>query len=301
MSDRFDFLEIGDKIPEQLPLDGSLPISQWKPTTLRPVEVIGSEGTGVGQFKCPTALITDGDGALYVVDSGNHRVQRIALNGDVMVIGSQGSGRGQMMGPSGVAVHPTTRAIFVADQGNHRVLCFGANSAPLKQYSGFSGPSGIVVDSEGKLWVADTGNSRLLRIDTVTGNCIGGIDRSMGMLRPVSVACDNAKNLYITDAQTADLCRYTYFGKRAHALGEIRRLQAPSQSAVSSEGIIYLAETGADRLHVFGSDGNSLLTLDTPMRKLGPLNKPSGVAIGPLGEIYVSDTLNHRVIRFAWD
>lgn len=309
MSDRFDFLEIGDARPV-LPSDPATELEPpvapmigtgWKPLRLRAVEVIGEQGTRACQFSAPTQLDVDRDGALFVVDGNNHRVQRIALNGDVLVYGKPGQGPGQLWGPTGVAVHPSGQFFFVAEQGNNRVQCFHVNGQSRGVLPGFRAPSGVTFDTEGHLWVADTGAGRVVRLDIRSGKVIGGMDRTVGVLRPVAIACDAAHNLYITDGQTSDVTRYTYFGIRAHALGEIRRLAQPQQAAVDAQGRIYLAETGANRLHVFDANGNSLLAIDIPASKLGAFRGPSGVALGPRDEIYVSDTLNHRIVRLGWE
>jgi sugar lactone lactonase YvrE len=307
MSDRFDFLEIGDARPNAPPetapdeLPPSTLAAGWRPLRLRAAEVIGEAGTQATQFSAPTGLAVDRDGAVYVVDSNNHRVQRIALNGDVLVYGKPGNGPAQLWGPQAVAVHPGGQFFFVAEQGNHRVQCFHFNGQSRGALPGFRGPSGVAFDHEGHLWIADTGNARVVRVNVHTGQCIGGIDRSAGIVRPISVACDAAGNVYVTDGVTNDVTRYTNFGIKAHALGEIRKLHEPRQVALDNQGRIYLAESGANRLHVFDAHGNSLVTMEIPMNKLGPFRSPSGVALGPNGEIYVADTLNHRILRLAWE
>src|SRR5205085_142474 len=134
-------------------------------------------------------------------------------------------------------------------------------------------------DTEGHLWIADTGSSQVLRFNINSGEHIGGLNRNQGIVRPIALACDSAHNLYVTDATTSDVTRYTYFGQRSHALGEIRKLHAPHQAAIDMQGRIYLAESGADRLHVFDMHGNSLVTMDTPMAKLGCFRAPAGVAL----------------------
>jgi tripartite motif-containing protein 71 len=305
MSDRFDFLEIGDERPKPPPpptgADTIGSGGSWKPLRLRARESIGEAGTSAGKFAAPLGLAVDPWGALYVVDSNNHRVQRITTGGDVYVCGRPGNMVGQLWGPQSVAVDPSGRYFFVAEQGNDRVQCFQFSGQHQVTYNGFRGPSGVAFDAEGMLWVADTANGRVLRIDIRTGQPIGGFDKRVGIVRPIAVHCDRVHNVYVTDGATNDVTRYNYSGVRSLALGENRRLADPRQVAVDAQGRIYLAESGADRLHVFDAQGDSLITFDTVSTRTGSLRAPSGVALGPNGEIYVADTLNHRVLLLAWE
>jgi DNA-binding beta-propeller fold protein YncE len=102
--------------------------------------------------------------------------------------------------------------------------------------------------------------------------------------------------VFVTDAGTQEIVCFTN-GKRTHQ----RRLNEPAQIALDAQGRLYVAESGYNRLHVFDAQGNSLVTFDTPSARIGAFKQPAGVAIGPGGEIYVSDTYNHRVLRLAWD
>ena len=89
-------------------------------------------------------------------------------------------------------------------------------------------------------------------------------------------------------------------GTRVYVRADNRRLSGPKHAAVDSIGRIYLVESEANRLHIFAPNGDSLLIFDKPSSKLGLLKDPTGVALGPKGEIYIFDTGNHRVLRLAW-
>jgi uncharacterized protein (TIGR03437 family) len=140
-----------------------------------------------GLLNRPSGLALDPDGNLWVADTGHHRVLRFPrpfdtrAGADVTLGGTTGGvSRYLFTQPTGVAVHPLTGDLFVADTGNHRVLQFPsplssgmAASRVLGQTSftdaarGVSAasltlPTGVAVDSSGHLYVADTGNSRVL-------------------------------------------------------------------------------------------------------------------------------------------
>lgn len=306
MSDRFDFLEIGDPKPPAPTAPDSRERAAgdtgWRPPPrLHVVELIGEQGTEAGQFQAPLGLAVDPWGALYVADSNNHRVQRITSNAKVFVYGRPGNQAGQLWGPHSVAVHPGGEFFYVVEQGNNRVQCFRYDSWQSHgMIGGLKMPSGIAFDSEGMLWIADTGNSRVLRFNIQTGKFIGGLDQSVGIVRPISVACDRTDKLYVVDGVTNDITCYSLSGSRIRALNEIRRLASPRQIVVDAQGGIYVTEAEANRLQVYAPNGDCIFVFDNPGPKLGALRSPSGVAIGPRNEIYCADTLNHRILRLEW-
>jgi DNA-binding beta-propeller fold protein YncE len=306
MSDRFNYLELGDEntlTPAPSPAAPSPPRSEppWRTGRLKAVELIGEPGTGAGQFALPAGLALDLWGSLYVADSQNHRVQRITPNGEVYLYGRPGTQAGQLWLPQAVAIDPTGQYLYVAEAGNHRVQCFRFTGQPHGTIRGFQMPSGVAFDEAGLLWVADTGNARVLSVNIQSGQFLAGLDRAAGLNYPIAVACGPNGALFVTDSATSDVIGFDSQGRRFLRLGEHRPLRGPRQVALDSQGRIYVTEADANRLHVFDANGNSLEAFDMPSTKLGPLKSPSGIAVGANGDLYLADTQNHRVLRLAWE
>lgn len=137
--------------------------------------VIATLGSAPNQVRSPSGIALDTEGHLYVGDTGNNRVVRYT-SGDPLqatILASLGSGPGQVRTPHGLAVDPNFR-LFITDFGNKRILRLDeanvetlVNQAVTVATSGsapnqVNAPQGVGTDNLGNLYVADTGNSRLL-------------------------------------------------------------------------------------------------------------------------------------------
>jgi sugar lactone lactonase YvrE len=202
-------------------------------------------------LRSPRGLALDGAGRLWVSDTDNHRVVAFpnaatAATGTLMsvVLGQADFGdngpalaQNRMKEPRGLCIDAAGN-LYVADYGNHRVLRFagiatktsgeGATAVIGQQdfitastVSGASllnNPSGVCTDSQGRLWVADTGKSRVTRYDTpltsapmdapsgILGGS-GGLSAST-MGQPQAVAVDASGRLFVLDYFFNRILRY---------------------------------------------------------------------------------------------
>ncbi|MGH7259774.1 MAG: 6-bladed beta-propeller [Nitrospiraceae bacterium] len=186
----------------------------------------GSRGNGEGQFSSPWGIAVDRvRGYIYVVDSANFRVQKFDPGGEfIMQWGSFGANDGQFYFPRGIAVDPADGAVYVVDMGNHRVQKFdtstnvlpqlltkwggglgpGHASDPRAQEPGqFRSPWGITVDSQGDVYVTDSGNQRVQKFDR-EGNFItqwGGFGNGDGQFNfPYGVTVDARGSVFVVDS-----------------------------------------------------------------------------------------------------
>jgi DNA-binding beta-propeller fold protein YncE/uncharacterized RDD family membrane protein YckC len=117
----------------------------------------------------PQGVAVDKDGNVYVVDAGNNRVVKLTAGSSTQTVlpftGLKYSVSQFARQPSvGVAVD-NTEAVYVTD-GNDRVLklAAGASVPTVLPFTGLSGPMGVAVDGAGTVYVADTGNNRVVKL-----------------------------------------------------------------------------------------------------------------------------------------
>jgi NHL repeat len=139
----------------------------------------------------PSGIAVDAAGNLYIADTGNQRVRRVAANtGIIATIAGTGTpafgGDGaaalnaQLNAPRAVAIDRAGN-VFIADTLNHRVRKIAAKTGIITTVAGtgtpdyggdggpaasvlLKGPRGVALDSAGNLYIADTDNSRVRRV-----------------------------------------------------------------------------------------------------------------------------------------
>jgi uncharacterized protein (TIGR03437 family) len=224
-------------------------------------------GTGL---LTPTAVAVDSQGDMFIADSGNQRIRKVTAAGTITTIPV--AARDLALDSGGNLV--------VAD-GTHvyRVLSSGAVTTIAGDGGYFSrgdggpatmarlnAPSGLTLDGSGNLWISDTANARIRMVTNTTGQINTVVGGGGQVNSPVEIQFDAGGNLWIADAA----------GYR------IRELTGPVGS------LLAVAGTGSP-----GSVGDGFPATATP------LSAPLGVALGPSGTVYISDTGNHKVRRMV--
>ena len=208
---------------------------------LSPVSSFGSQGSGAGQLQAPGGVaVQPSNGAVYVADSSNARVEKFDANGNFIAAwgwgvadgvaqsevctsscqaGIPGSGPGQFSRPTTIAIGappgPSANKVFVGDAGNNVVLKFDADGTFLGAIDGSTTPqghfvslAGVAVDQSGNLWTADVGTSNIAEFNA-KGKFLQQWNDTHGS--PSAIAVDSAHNaVYLITQGTTE--RWTLTG-----------------------------------------------------------------------------------------
>jgi sugar lactone lactonase YvrE len=270
-------------------------------------------------------------GKVFVSDTGNGRVLRYS-SADAFTTGAAaeavfgaadltsagaGSGRSQLFVPAGIFVD-SFGGLWVADNLNNRVMLFlnasekasGADADGLLGATTFgANPSGdtasqmrqpqdVALDPEGRLWVADWQNHRVLRFD----NAVAG-------------ALANAANVSINTAPADGVLGQADFGQSSVNRGgaiAANTMDLPWMLDVDAAGHLWVSDAGNGRVVCFitpgakanGADADGLLGQSDFVTKLGPFTSqsrfwgPRGICVDSTGALWVTEEFNHRIVRF---
>ncbi|HZQ38905.1 MAG TPA: protein kinase [Dehalococcoidia bacterium] len=196
-----------------------------KVTRLAGAGVIGdADGMGTGaRFNTPEAIAVDAAGNLYVADTDNNRIRKIAPDGTVLTLGdAAAAGPAALHHPEHVAVDAAGN-VYVTDRDDNRIrriapdgavtVFAGSGDAGYADGVGaaaqFNKPEGLAVDGAGNLYVADLRNNRIRKIapdgtvSTFAGSgAEGRLDRKgteSQFSSPQSLTSDAVGNLYVAD------------------------------------------------------------------------------------------------------
>jgi len=250
----------------------------------------------------PKGIAVDAAGNLFIADSGNRRVRRVdattgiittaAGNGIVGYSGDGGPATSATLGnPSLISVDAAGN-LFIADSGNHRVRRVDATTGIITTVAGngilgyfgdgglataasVAGPQGVAVDAAGNLFIADSGNHRVRRVDATTG--------------------------IITTVAGDGMGGYSGDGGPATAA----KLRSPAGSAVDAAGNLFIA--GGDRVRRVDATTGIITTVagngiegyagDGGPATSAKFDNPTGIVIDAAGNLFIADSSNGSVRR----
>jgi trimeric autotransporter adhesin len=255
-------------------------------------DTVGDNGPAAGAWlDYPAGVAVDPSGAVYIMDSENHRLRKVS-NGVIATVA--GSGTPGCTGDNGPAS--------------------GAQLGSLPQFAMFGDPQGVAADPMGNVYITDLTCDRVRRVSggTITTAAGDGKTGSSGdngpaasaqLNAPEGIAADSSGNLYIADSGNNSV-RKVSNGVIATVAGGGGQLQLPSAVALDSSGNLYIADEGNHR--VVKVAGGIVTTVagggsgcdDCPATS-AYLNGAEGIALDQAGNLYILETQSHIVRKVS--
>ena len=296
----------------------------------------GGQATAAQLF-APEGLAVDSSGNLYIADLGNYRVRMVTPTGVISTVALIGTGvvavavdgSGNLYVSGGEAVVKVNAAGTVTPFAGNGNAGYSGDNVPATSASLFN-PRGLCVDSAGNVYLADTQNDRIRKIDThgiittVAGDATGGFTgdgmqaTATSLFQPSDVRIDSKGNLYISDGLNGRLRMVNPAGIISTVAGGGTSLQdgvalqeslAPTGIALDPNGNVLVAELNYRRVRRVNLAQGVITTVagQLPTPNAGdnvpatstPLLSPVGVAVDPVGNVYVSDYTDQRIRRIG--
>jgi sugar lactone lactonase YvrE len=239
-------------------------------------------------FDFPAGMAIDKDGNIYVADANNSRIRKLIANAYMVTL----AGDGQRAGDDGPAASAS-----------------------------FSYPNGLAFDAFGNLFIADPGNNAIRKL-TPAGvvttyaaenpSPASGAIAIPGLLFPADLVFDGAGNLYITTLNGHSVIKVTGTGVASTLAGGIEgfqdgvgtaaRFRRPIGLAVDAAGIVYVADRDNHSIRKIMPDGTVSTIAGNGTRGFANaagtnarFTSPWDVIVDAAGNLYVTDSENHRV------
>ncbi len=281
----------------------------------------------VARLSGPSGIAVDASGNFWIGDEGNGRIRAVSTTGVITTAADQ------LSNPSGLALDRALN-LFIAEKSHDRIrkMTSGALSVVAGNgTAGFSGdlaaavsaqlqaPGAVAVDASGILYIADSGNHRVRRVNA--NGTISTIAGPPQLDTPRALFLDASGNLFIADAGNHSVRKLSpqgdltivagagvegFSGDGGQATGA--RLSQPRGVAVDGAGNIWIADTGNHRLRVISPNGviataagGSLggFSGDGGPADVALFRRPSALTVDNAGAIWIADTGNNRIRKMT--
>jgi serine/threonine-protein kinase len=285
-------------------------------TTLAGSGAAGSaDGAGpAASFFTPEGAAVDQAGNVYVADTSNARIRKIAPGGDVTTLANLCCGR--VYGGAVIAVAvDAAGSVYAADPigdgidggALYKVSPGGAVTYPDLPYDS---PAGVAIDAYGNVYLMDLYDGLLK--GTASGASVLAKD-----VKGSGIAVDQSGIVYVADTDHARILRVTPDGVvttlagsgspgDVNGRGTAASFRGPTGVAVDCLGNVYVADRDNNKIRQIGPDGEvtTLAGSGSPGFADGTgttasFRSPSGVAVDCSGNLYVADTYNNRIRKIT--
>jgi sugar lactone lactonase YvrE len=290
---------------------GYLEGSEKEPRSLAATFSFGVNGSEPGQLDQPRGMTLTPEGNIAVADSKNGRISIFKPDGQFLSSFGEGTLSAEVSGV-GDLVCDASGLFYVADTWNHQIRKFSPEGAIIKSASvaldgsnrtNLFGPRGIALDSQGRVYVTDTGFCyvRVYDADLKPLYSWGGKGNAAGsFMEPVGVAIDSKDRVYVADTGNGRIQRFDREGNFDAEFLTLELVETESVSGIEP----YLEVLPDDRIVVTYSNDSSFWLIDPDKKTANKfkvyrpsMEKPIGIASDKSGNVWIGDIGAQKIAR----
>lgn len=278
-----------------------------------PVESVWSLTGDPNPLNNADGIAVDSQSNLYVMDSGNTRVQKFDSDGHFITMwGGKGKNDGQFdCSPFCMLAVDGQGNSYITDNNNSRIQKFDSNGKFLMKWGSFGSadgqfnvPFGIAVDRQGNVYVGDVGNARIQKFDS-NGNFLmkwgtSGYEDGQFSKDLADIAVDSQGNVYVTDRSNG-IYKFDKNGQYLTTLtacGDQNAVVSATGVALDLHDNVYFYDLSYNRMCKYDSKGQFQNSWDGSGSTEGAFTSVGGIAVDQQGNIYVAELFDGRVRKF---
>ena len=271
----------------------------------------GTEGKDDAQFRSISGVAVDKDGNIYVVDSGRNDIQifvperKIRMAPDSVPPPDSVKWLNDVKAKVADIAWYKDRLYATSPEGDELVLIQDGAVRQIIKGEGknrLSEPYGIAVDDRGYLWIADSGNDRVVRTDR-EGKVVFSLGESGGeevsFSSPSGIAVSSKGFIYVADTGNERLLVFNDKGVFITKIEKAGRddFDEPVDVVLDNSGNIYVADKGLNEVAKYSSSGRFLMYIGGEGKSDGRFEGPTSLAVLD-NELFVLDSGNSRIQIF---
>ncbi len=283
----------------------------------------GKRGKEEGEFNVPIGIAVNSRDEVFVTEFRNNRVQKFDSGGKLLQVLTL-----TVEQPGGIAIDRDGN-IYVAHLMPGKITVYNPKGEPIREWGKpgtgdgeMQQPGGLAVAKDGSIYVADEVNHRIQQFSAkgvfirkwgeygnATGQ-FGGMDKPGNRTGgPQFVTIDSHGCVYTTEAANGRVQKFTREGKYLLSWGDNstepggfggrpKNLPGPIAIAVDRKGRVWVSATN-HKVQVFTAEGKFIFGMGGQGKEPGKFVTPHGMAFDSRGHVYICDTQNCRIQKFA--